>query len=558
MFANLLRKISSLTRQDDLRIVRAAGRVWRLSQAGAELFGANGPDLEGWSASGAAAVVKSNHARTVYRVKLPGVTIFVKHCKISGARAWAREAIRPPKAQLEFENTQALRERGVAAIEPLAWGGPDSYWPSESFLITRELSHTIPFLYFLEHVLPSLPPEEHRASRRQVARSLGQFVARLHDAGVAHPDPHPGNLLIEMPPSRVPHFALIDLHAVGVGQPLSWSASKTNLILFNRWFQLRASRVDRARFWHAYRSARMTLAAPSPEEMSTGAKQLEQGTIASNLRFWAGREGRCLGTNRYYRQFRRGAFRGHAVRDLPEDFFQALLTDPDGALKKPCIPVLKDSRTSTVAVLTMPTAKGPVPVVLKRTNLRSWIEPFKNLARPSQALRSWVGGHSLRDRCLPTPRPLAMFHRYRFGLPVEGYLLTELAPDPSALDGFDKQAALKLARLLRAMHDRGVSHRDLKAANILMVRKAEPVLIDLVGVRVRSRVSERHRAKELARLNASFLNSSVSLTTRLRFLRAYLAAGAGSRVDWKSWWRMIFQATAEKVAKNRRNGRTLG
>ena len=40
----------------------------------------------------------------------------------------------------------------------------------------------------------------------------------------------------------------------------------------------------------------------------------------------------------------------------------------------------------------------------------------------------------LRDRWLPTPRPLAMFHRLRAGgLPAEGYLLTEKVPDAVGL-----------------------------------------------------------------------------------------------------------------------------
>jgi serine/threonine protein kinase len=207
----------------------------------------------------------------------------------------------------------------------------------------------------------------------------------------------------------------------------------------------------------------------------------------------------------------------------------------------------------------MPTANGPVPVVLKRVNVRSRIEPLKNLLRSSQVLRSWINGHSLRDRCLPTPRPLAVFHRYRGGLPAEGYLLTEMVPEPAPLGVTEKPTSLTLARLLRAMHDRGVSHRDLKAANVLLARGAAPVLIDLVGVRTRARLTECQRAKELARLNASFLGSAaVTLADRLRFLRTYLAAGMGFRVDWKSWWKMVSQATAAKVAKNRRNGRTLG
>ena len=71
--------------------------------------------------------------------------------------------------------------------------------------------------------------------------------------------------------------------------------------------------------------------------------------------------------------------------------------------------------------------------------------------------------------------------------------------------------------------------------------------------------SHQQRAKELARLNASFLDSEeVTRTDRLRFLNAYLAAGSGFQESWKSWWKMVSRATAAKVAKNRRNGRTLG
>jgi serine/threonine protein kinase len=256
---------------------------------------------------------------------------------------------------------------------------------------------------------------------------------------------------------------------------------------------------------------------------------------------------------------RRGALRGFAVRDLPDDFLRSLLADPDAALAHRDARILKDSRTSTVAVLAMPTPSGPVPVVLKRVNERSWPERVKNLLRSSHALRSWVNGHALRDRWLPTPRPLAVFHRYRGGLPAEGYLLTEMVPEPAAVRDGAKQVIVKLARLLRTLHDRGVSHRDLKTANILLADGTEPTFVDLVGVRTRVRLTDEQRAKELARLNASFLNSArVTRGERLRFLRAYLACGTAFQADWKKWWGMVSRATAAKVAKNYRKGRTLG
>jgi serine/threonine protein kinase len=238
--------------------------------------------------------------------------------------------------------------------------------------------------------------------------------------------------------------------------------------------------------------------------------------------------------------------------------------------------------------MSMPGPDGPIPVVLKRVNVRSWMTPIKNMLRPSQVLRSWVHGHAFRDRRLSTPRPLAAFHRYRSGLPAEGYLLTEKVPGAVAIDvaissslsrgkeqfqtvsddltasttgstsGFS-EVSVELARLLRAMHDRDVSHRDLKAANILLANGQHPMLIDLVGVRTQVRLSASQRAKELARLNASFLNSPhVNRTDRLRFLHAYLSAGSGLGVDWKNWWEMICRATAAKAEKNRRRKRMLG
>src|SRR5262249_29691299 len=145
----------------------------------------------------------------------------------------------------------------------------------------------------------------------------------------------------------------------------------------------------------------------------------------------------------------------------------------------------------------------------------SWAGAVKNLFRRSQVLRSWVNGHALRDRWLPTPRPLAVFHRRRFGLPAEGYLLTEKVRGAVGLDeavrrcpdrATFRELLRRVARMLRAMHDRGVSHRDLKAANILVTGGTEPVLIDLVGVRTRARLTDGRRARELARLNASFLS----------------------------------------------------
>ena len=361
-------------------------------------------------------------------------------------------------------------------------------------------------------------------------------------------------------------FSLLDVHAIRFGPPLPWADSRANLVLLNRWFQLRATRADRLRFWRAYRAARPALAVGARE-----AKELERLTLASNRRFWLARTARYAGTHRTVRKVRAGRVRGLAVRDLPDGFLRALLADPDALFVQPGARLLKDCPGSTVAELPMPTADGNSTVVLKRVNATNWLGAVKNLFRSSSVRRSWLQGHGLCERHLPTPRPLAVLHRYRLGfLPAEGYLLAEKVPDAIGLteavracrDPHTLRAwAERLARVVRAMHDRGVSHRDLKAPNVLLAgairdpAAAAPVLIDLVGVRAGpSAVPFGRRVKELARLNASFLAMPhVTRAERLRFLRAYLRAGAG----WKAWWRAVYNGTRAKVAKNRRRGRPL-
>jgi tRNA A-37 threonylcarbamoyl transferase component Bud32 len=569
MFADVLRKIGGWVAPAPGTVARAAGRAWYLSAEGEARFGGAAPDIAAWIDSGLAVPVKSGAHRTVYRVALPGGTVYLKHCRVSGPRAWARELLRPPKARLEFENAARLAALGVPAAVPLAWGAPESVWPGESFLVTADLAPAVPLTDYLEGPFGALAPGTRGRVRRQLARGLGRFLALLHERGIAHPDPHPGNVLVEVPPSLVPHFTLLDVHDLRFGAPLDWAASRSNLILYNRWFALRGTRADRARFLRAYARARATLAVPAG-----AAADIERHTGASNRRFWLARTARYAGTHRSVRKVRGRRARGLAVRDLPAEFLRDLLTDPDAVFARPGTKLLKDCTGATVAEIEMPTPDGPRAVVLKRVPA-TLLGAAKNLFRSSAVRRSWLLGHGLRERWLPTPRPLAAFHTYRLGaLPACGYLLTEKVPDalplPQAVAACPDARAVRawaerLAAVLRALHERGVSHRDLKGANVLMAgatadpATATPVLIDLVGARAgRAAVPFPRAARDLARLSASFLRApAVRHAVRLRFLQAYLRTGA-SRVDWKRWWKAVSAATAAKAAKNARAGRALG
>jgi tRNA A-37 threonylcarbamoyl transferase component Bud32 len=117
-----------------------------------------------------------------------------------------------------------------------------------------------------------------------------------------------------------------------------------------------------------------------------------------------------------------------------------------------------------------------------------------------------------------------------------------------------------LARLIRQLHERGLAHRDLKAANILTSERAgDPRFwfIDLVGVR-RMSINAKRRAQNLARLLASFAEHPlVSRTDRLRFLRSYQAWALRGKAGWKKLWRRIESAWRTKIERNRRTGRPI-
>jgi hypothetical protein len=134
------------------------------------------------------------------------------------------------------------------------------------------------------------------------------------------------------------------------------------------------------------------------------------------------------------------------------------------------------------------------------------------------------------------------------------------------------------------MHERNVSHRDLKAANLVVspcdwtlgyrglrevqsgdspqrsVWERDRVwLIDLVGVRRHGHLARRRRVQNLARINVSFLaDGTLTRADRLRFLRTYLAWGLLGKEGWKSWWTEVERMSRAKVERNRRLGRVLG
>ena len=165
-------------------------------------------------------------------------------------------------------------------------------------------------------------------------------------------------------------------------------------------------------------------------------------------------------------------------------------------------------------------------MIYKRFAVTRWTDPWAALLRPPPALRSYVMGHGLRcaacrrpgrwpygtargsassvkDTCSPKRPPTP------WNCPVTSpACVASRRGTPGLLHGLIDQTA----RLLAALHDRRLSHRDLKGANLLVnavpwfvssrgaVERQGPVtgtltapqiwFIDLVGVRRHDRLTE--------------------------------------------------------------------
>jgi tRNA A-37 threonylcarbamoyl transferase component Bud32 len=611
--------------------VCAGGFRWQVAAEYAdEIIGPMGLRLPEWQASGAARVIKHGPHRSVYRVVLPGLDFYVKHFRLMDARTWLRQTIRPSKARMEYERTTAVAERGVSTVQALGLGEADNLaLPGESYLLTQSVVGALPLSQFIVETLPRWRISTRSSHRIQLATDLGHFMALVHRAGILHRDLHAGNILVQCRDDGL-RLYLIDLHAVELGSDLPWPTRRDNLVIFDRWFSLFTDRTDRRRFWGAYisadcvsqetplflrdrRAGEGVLFLPSPSGRGAGGEgkasmaseqmlelrglrscqariaigDLEQRTRSSNLRFWRHRDRRCLVNNRYYRRLNGPGVRGHAVTDLPDDIYRSLLMDPDLPFRCPHATWLKDSRSSSVIEMNISLQGAPCPVIYKRFKVRSRLAPWLSLLRPTQALRSWVLGHGLIERCLPTARPLLVIERRRLGAAREAYLLTEKITNACHLHQFvaetmklparERAPVLRdliesLARLVRKLHDRGLSHRDLKASNILVrrehsalwtaspARQAGPTLclIDVVGIQRVRRPGPSRRARDVSRLQASLsIHPVFTRGDALRFLRVYLQCGFTGTVGWKNWWREIATFAEAKVKKNRRAGRPL-
>ncbi len=183
---------------------------------------------------------------------------------------------------------------------------------------------------------------------------------------------------------------------------------------------------------------------------------------------------------------------------------------------------------------------------------------------PTGRGRGPVLAHALRNRWIPVPLALGYASSPAHG----SVLVSESLPHPD-LDAFVRSGAARqvgtrrwrallhcLGRTLRALHEADVTHRDLKAPNLVV--DADPLrprvwLVDLDGARIRSAPPTwRRRARDLGRLDHSV---GATRTDRLRVLLAYLGGLPRPPVDTRTFVAWI---QASRTAVRQRHAARYG
>lgn len=243
------------------------------------------------------------------------------------------------------------------------------------------------------------------------------------------------------------------------------------------------------------------------------------------------------------------------------DLKQAMAAPIGEPLDKPGLETWR--RRSRVVVQDL--AGGPRVLYVKRflrPPLKAQIERVRMGAwRHGTAWIEWNNIRRLEAIGVGTMRPIALAEKVTAGWEVASLLCTEQVPGESLEKWLPREWAaavatfgpawrqrvvVELAQMVRRLHEGRLCHRDLYTCHIFVNIAPDGMacfrLIDLqrmlrVGLRKR-----RWFVKDLAALGASAPRGLISLTDRMRFLRAYLG-----RRDVKRWWRDVERKAARMM-----------
>ena len=157
------------------------------------------------------------------------------------------------RARFEYETLAAIRERGVAAVRPIAFiESRKRGFVRACVLITEAERDAQPLDQWLRG--RGLADGVDRAARRRWMEHLAAFVARMHEAGVVHGALLGRNILVAEAKSDSPRFVILDPNPRGSlsASPASPAGRGSDLSDLAATALPFTTRTERSRFLRAY------------------------------------------------------------------------------------------------------------------------------------------------------------------------------------------------------------------------------------------------------------------------------------------------------------------
>lgn len=538
-------------------------------------------------------MVKTNPSRTVYRGRVKGQWVYLKHFHRRDWVAMLSRLAGFSRARGEMRLSQYLNAAGVPTAEALAARcGTPVEW-----VATRAVAQAEPADEW--HARQDALGAEGRKAIRGAIAVLAEMIGRMHAAGVLHGDLHCGNVLVRTRTAG-PKLVLMDLHRASRRRWLGRTAMAENLAQLYHDRRDMTSRTERMRFLKHYlhaSGARGTLRGWSIMVETIGRRHTR--------RQHAKRDDRVMGKGKYFTRLSLPeGWRGHAVLAskwktpgskaarmvFTAQGWRDAMGNIDSLFDAPDVTVVKDTASVLVVRRRIQVDGHWLEVFLKRPRRRQGSKALTDCFRPARSIRAFRLGHALLTRRIVTALPLAAFERRLGPALLDSVLITEavdapdlrtflstslnaaggwLVPRSAAMPGpmmpsqqyeMAREVLRQIGRLLQRLHEHHFTHRDLKSSNLLARWLGEEgmdvVLLDLDGLKRRRIVTAKRRFKDLMRLNVALLDCpAVNRAGRLRMLTGYLRGSVAQGVAFKPYWRTLEDMSDQKRRRQIRSRR---
>ncbi|MGL5096862.1 MAG: lipopolysaccharide kinase InaA family protein, partial [Planctomycetia bacterium] len=343
-----------------------------------KLFDQHGLRLDQWKQQGRATLVKTGAGRTIYRVRLPDLDLYVKHFQSTSLFNFLHQLVRRDRAEKEFELAGLLEQCGVPTIQPIALGERRRRGVLiDSYLLTKAIPDALTLYELIERCVMNGRSPLPASMRFQLTDALAQLTATIHDRGLEHRDLHEKNIMVQPQADGRFRLFLLDLHELRVHWRLSWPAARRELARMGRYFTLRTTATDRFRFFRRYAELRGF----SRAEAHDLARDVEKQVVASRADFWRRRDTRRPNKSQRIRHYKMPGVEAFASPDLPAEIVEQLMKQPEQPFLNSVVRYWKNGRNTRVAEVALPQILNGRTLTYKQYYFKGWHESLAALVR---------------------------------------------------------------------------------------------------------------------------------------------------------------------------------